>query len=134
MERASVVFYALQDLCVLFFEPGVGKRHAGVLCGGIVQFGEDADDFDTARLAPGAQHQMRLLGGRRAGQAELDEPFVRDMSIVHATSRVGVASSLRSRRMARNRCTRTVASLTPSAALTSLVLCSATWQSVNTAR
>ena len=44
------------------------------------------------------------------------------------------SSSRRSLRTARNRCTRTVASLTPSAWLTSAVVCSATWQSVNTVR
>ena len=44
------------------------------------------------------------------------------------------SSSRRSLRTARNRCTRTVASLRPSAWLTSFVLCSAIWQSVNTVR
>ena len=43
-------------------------------------------------------------------------------------------SKARSLRTARNRCTRTVASLSPSARLTSAVVCSAMWQSVNTSR
>src|SRR5207244_837130 len=85
----------------------------------------------AARVAPRASRQVLLLGGhRRVEHAQLDETIVGEMSRHHQWR----SRSRRSLRTARNKCTRTVASLTPSAWLTSAVVCSARWHIVNTVR
>src|SRR5262245_38806789 len=77
---------------MLAFELLVRERVAGLLGGGVVEFREDADDLDTACGTSRAGHEMRLLvrrrpdGCRRRGHADLDEPVVRKMSVVHVAS------------------------------------------------
>ena len=112
--------------CVLTRQAFGGERGFGIGGGGRGGVLQQRAQRLVAPAALGAVLDVfdalpRVLGAGDVADRRFDQLRVREVAARHAVAS-GAASSVRSLRTARNRCTRTVASLRPSAWLTSLVV------------
>jgi len=113
--RTTLVLQSREDAGLLAIEPFKWKCGVGVGGRRVRDVRQQPLHARAARIAAGAGGEVLLLGRRRRVEhAELDETILGKVIRSHVALHVR-SSTRRSFRTARNKCTRTVASLNPSA-------------------